>query len=276
MLKYFVDDCEFGGNFNPIVLNGGIIVRSDQELEMIRAIEDYKEAQFGHRFFPAKFNLKHLKPFYSKHLKDDLYERLMGDYDNFRVGLIETIGRFDYKILISCIQSFRDERTFVIASKDKLRRFAFSMCLMRFALEAKASNQEAELVFDFPTGSNPTLTSEEYAFAYRRGTSSDNVTFSSGNLRGLNFLDSVKYSCTDHSSLLQITDIYVGATKHFIEHIQGRKGREFGYTLLRNNLSKFRGYPSKVPEYGFVFDHGKGTSSLRKLVEPQVRTLIAG
>ncbi|MFZ2285670.1 MAG: hypothetical protein WAV93_01680 [Bacteroidales bacterium] len=276
MLRYYVDDCEFGGSFNPIVLNGGIIIRSDQEIEMIRTIEDYKEAQFGHRFFPAKFNLKHLKPFYTKHLKVDLYERLMGDYDNFRNGLIETISKFDYKVLISCIQSFRDERTFVIASKDKLRRFAFSMCLMRFALEAKVSNQEAELIFDFPTGSNPILTSEEYAFAYRRGSSSDNVTYSSGNLRCLNFLDSVKYSCTDYSSLLQITDIYVGAAKHFIEHIQEKGGREFGYNLLSSNFSKFRGYPNRVPEYGFVFDHGKGTLALRELVEAHIRTITAG
>lgn len=268
-----MDDCEFGGAFNSTVLNGGIIINTDQELEMIRTVESFKFSKSGKSHIPIKYNLKDLKKFYDKYGIQDVYNKLIVDYDSFRVDLLNAIHDFDFKIVIGCIKSFNTNRLFINKTKDKVRRFAFTMCLMRFALEVQSNNTSGHLIFDFPTGSEPVYLNNEYASAYRIGSTRDKVPYKSGKLVSLGFDDSIKYSCTNYCTLLQITDIYLGAAKHFIEHIQGKEGRTFGYNLMKNNLDKFRGYPNKINTYGFVFDNGEGTRALKISVGRKIKEL---
>lgn len=276
MLKYFVDDSEFGGNFNPIVLNGGIIVNSGQELDMIHAIEEYKQSVVGKRFVPIKYNLKDLNKFYERNGIEDVYYELLSNYDNFRRGLLSVVNEFDYKVLISCIRAFKSERLFVKKTKDKIRRFSFVMVLMRFALEVQEREEAGQVIFDFPTGAEPQDLNNEYACAYRAGRSLDKVIYKSRNLRNLSFPDSISFSCTNHCALLQLSDIFLGAVKQFIENIEGKSGKTIGYELISENLNRFRGYPNKINTHGLVFDSKEGTLALKILVGRRIKELSTG
>lgn len=276
MIKFFVDDCEFDGPFNAVVLNGGVIVKSEQELEMIQVIEEYKHSIVGKRFVPIKYNLRDLKKYYEANGILNIYNLLLSDYDNFRRGLISTLEPFDYKVLISCIRAFNTERLFIKKTKEKVRRFSFVMVLMRFALEAEERNEAGQVIFDFPTGAEPKDINNEYACAYRARRSMDKVVYRSKDLRTLLFPDSISYSCTNYCALLQLSDIFLGAVKQFIECIEGKEGKTFGYDLIRENLIKFRGYPNRINRYGLVFDSGEGTRELKILVGERIKELSSG
>jgi len=205
MLKYFVDDCEFGGPFHHTVLNGGIIIDSKYEMEMVNDVENFKLDRCGKKFVPVKYNLKDLRKFYEKYDLSDVYITLLEDYDHFRLGLLDVINKYEYKILVSCMRAFKTNKKFIIKTKDKLRRFSFVMCLMRYALEVECNDiKEGEIVFDFPTGSNPEPLNKEYMCAYRKGKSFDEVVYKAGPLLNLGFKDSLYFSSTYSSALLQV------------------------------------------------------------------------
>jgi len=143
----------------------------------------------------------------------------------------------------------------------------FSNALMRFALHAKeCSAPRAQVMLDWPDKGDAKPFDSEYAFAYSQGKTADgNVTYISGPLQSLGFADSVAYTNMNHSTLLQASDLIVGAVRELVECSLGKRKPGIGVECLKIVRDKIRGAPSKVVGRGIVVS--SGSSSLLESIK---------
>ena len=257
-MRWYADDSDIRGikdiNVPNILLFGGIVVKIEQEKALRKAIESVK-SDFGHKRAPIKWNFKDLKQLYTSQNQLPLWEGYIQNMHPFREKLFETLNHFEFSIIISVIQGYSTEKTKLNELKDDLTRHAFSNALMRFGLHAKENlPQRAEVVIDWPDKNNPKPFDSEYAWAYNYGKSMDDIPYNSGALEKHSFNDSVVYTKMVHSTLLQLSDMVLGATREFIEHCLDETKCGQGVNFLKHISCKFRGYPNHVIGRGIIFN----------------------
>ncbi len=139
--------------------------------------------------------------------------------------------------------------------KEQLTEITFAQVLMRIGLFARdlPFKDNFEIILDWPDSSNPKPFNREYFRAYNLGKSSSGVGYHSGPLIDLGFNDSIYYAKSTHSAVLQFADLIIGAAKDFVLKTIQNVDNSLGYDLTKMILSKYRGYPSRIIDYGMNF-----------------------
>lgn len=273
MYKWYADDSNFeaqqGDNKRPIHLFGGILISRKDEINLCKDIETIKE-QYTYRTMPLKYNFKDLKEKYKEHGRGEEHKKLLQNSQNWRKQLIEAAIKYDIKIFISCIENFQPNADKKELNKinDDLSSYLFANALMRVGLYAKKnSTAYTQVILDWPTGNNSKPFDKEYYYGYNEGTTSNGTTYNSRPLYGLNFDQTLYYARCNHSHLLQLSDIVLGATKEWIQN--GLKERDYSHAkdLVTLFLNKFYGYP-------VVMQRGLNVSSKNLKLREEINKLF--
>ncbi len=269
-MRWYADDSDIRGiktiTVPNIILFGGIIVDIDNERGLRTSVESVK-AKYGHKRAPVKWNFKDLKPVYRSQNKLALWEKFMHNMHLFREDLFSTLRNHDFSIIVSVIQGYSSKKDKLNELKDDLTRHAFSNALMRFGLHAQEySPKRAEVVIDWPDKNKSRPFDIEYALAYNDGLSVDKIPYKCGALEKHSFNDSVVYTRMLHSTLLQLSDIIIGASREFVEHCLDGSKCGHGVQFLTQVCDKFRGYPKNVIGRG-IFVNSQARDCIGKITE---------
>jgi hypothetical protein len=250
-MRWYADNSELndirGSQIPDILMFGGIAVSSSEEKAIRNAIEKVK-TKYGHKRAPIKWNFKDLKTLYIKQERESLYNDLLQKSKDWRLEIADEIKELDFKILISVVESHSIATKTIKGYKPDLSRYAFSNGLMRFALHAKDEKPErAQIILDWPDKGDSKPFDSEYAAAYNYGKTKDgSVPYHSGPLENLHFADSPAYVNMHHSTLLQLADLALGATREVVECAIGKKQSGFGLDFCKVLSNKFRGHPHSI------------------------------
>jgi len=277
-LTWYADNSELNGikgaEIPDILLFGGIIVDRSAESSLRIEIEDIKEKYSGHRRVPVKWNFKDLKRFYGDNQLQDTYQVLLESSREWRSEIFEKLSEFDIKLVVACIEGYSVRRDTLKSVKDDLTRYIFSNALMRLGLYAQETKPRNVLVvLDWPDKGNTKPFDVEYECALIYGKSFDgNVIYKSGKLEALGFSDSVTFTNAQYTTMLQIADMVVGATRELIEYCLGKKGVGQGVECLKRVWPKFRGWPNNIVGRGLIIS--SGNTELMTRVKACIRILL--
>jgi hypothetical protein len=279
-MKWFADNSELNGikgaEIPDILLFGGLIASPETEKSLRESVEAIKRRHAGHPRAPIKWNMKDLKGLYKDQGKQEMHDRLMQSSRQWRSEIFECIATSDCSLLIACIEGYSSKRTVLKEKKDELTRFIFTNGLMRFGLHVRDTKPaHAQVVLDWPDRDNSKPFDSEYARAFSRGsTVNGQVNYSCGKLGNLPFCDSVMYTTMHHSTLLQVADLIVGATREFIECSLGKKDGGQGVDCLKLAKARFRGAPNDIIGRGIVVPSGNSAlmSKARKAAKELLNT----
>jgi len=255
MLKWYADNSEMStekGKPNVLVF-GGVIVDNKSEKQIEQLLKEIK-SKYTYPTLPIKWNFKDLKDVYSEWNRVSDYENLKQNSYEWRTEIFERSLEIDYKVVLACTERYPSKIP-LNKIKEQLIGITFSQVLMRIGLFARdlPFKNNFEIILDWPESSNPKPFNREYFRAYNTGESSNGVTYHSGPLEKLGFNDSLYFAKSTHSTVLQFADLVVGAAKDFaLKTIQGTN-HSLGYNLTTKILSKYRGYPGHIIDYGLNF-----------------------
>lgn len=279
-VTWYADNSELGGIKNAeiadILIFGGIILGSEVAQQLQGEVEDIKERHVGHRRAPIKWNMKDLRDLYKAQQQVALYERLMETTREWRRDIFSTLAKYECALLVACIEGYSAKRTVLKERKDELSRYVFANGLMRFGLHVRDVEAEsAVVVMDWPDKGAPRPFDSEYAHAYMKGQTADGrVRYGCGRLEALGFVDSVMYTNAHHSTLLQIADLVVGATREFLECCLEKKPGGQGLDCLKTARARFRGAPDRIVGRGIVVP--SGNNDLLARAQRGVKELLYG
>ncbi len=262
MHKWYADDSALkkeSKNRGPVFLFGGILISRKDEIELSQIIKQIKKEYTGEDM-PVKYNIKDLEETYKKYDRFKEFEKLKKDSAVWRKKIIQESLNFDYKIFISCIENFQGEKKKQKTIKENLSSYLFANALMRVGLfSSKKNNEHTQVILDWPEGSQPKPFDKEYYYGYNRGKTSDGQEYYCGELSKIGFDQTLYYARCNHSNMLQLADIILGATRDWIEtELQGRNF-SIGMDLAKLFLPKFYGYPNNVVGRGINISKNNGT-----------------
>jgi hypothetical protein len=261
-MRWWADNSELNGikeaEIPDILMFGGIAVSDNAERELCIAVEAIKERYADFARAPIKWNLKDLKEIYKKKEMNDTYNKLLGSAREWRMDVFQAIASVESTLIVACIECFSTKRDVLKQRKDDLARYVFTNGLMRFGLHVmKTKPPYAQVVLDWPDKGISKPFDTEYAYAYSSGKTADKqVTYKCGELCKLGFADSVYFTNMLHSTMLQIADLVVGASREFIECCIGKKDAGQGLGCLRIVKDRFRGAPNNIFGRGLILPSG--------------------
>ena len=269
-MRWYADNSDLnssrGAEIPDLLLFGGILVSPEVERDLRKSVEEIK-AHHAHPRVPIKWNFKDLRSMYEKQGMAEMYEKMLAESKVWRSEIFENITQYDFKIILACVQSHSIERKKIKGKKLDLVRYVFSNGLMRVALHAKEIEaKQMQVILDWPEGGDPYPFNSEYSAAYNNGTTREgNVSYHSGPLKDLEFMDSAVYANMKHSTLLQFADLVVGACRECIEVAIGGKESGLGVEVTKMISDKFRGYPENI--YGKGISVASGDTKFRNNVK---------
>jgi len=252
MLRWYADNSELRGIWDApipdILIYGGYAVEDTAAADIHSIIKRIKSGYRPEADFPFKWNFRDLSDYYHEHQLDGLYNTLLAETQQWRTDLFRFISDVDIKLIASIIKCHSRERNILLDTRETVTRFVFSNALMRIGLLAQdTSPGRVELVLDWPGDEQRNLFNEEYRTAYYLGTTAHYPQgYFCGALKDLGFADSLLFSCTIESSLLQFSDLVVGALRELADVALGRREDALGISLLRLIRDKFRGAPEDI------------------------------
>jgi hypothetical protein len=252
MLKFYGDNSAFrgskGAEMEDIILFGGIIISNEAENHLISRVYEIKKKYCGWARAPIKYNFKDLKKCYSGW--ESKYHSMLTSSVEWRREIFSAINETECKIVVSVIESHQTKKREIAAKKNDLTSYMFSNLLMRLGLELKVArksdnNLECQLILDWPEAANPTIFNREYASAFNRGLSLEGIRYISASLQNIGFKDSILYGAMENTTMLQLADLVVGASKDFVQNCVGTKPDNcLGVELLKSAKVRLREYPS--------------------------------
>lgn len=255
MIFWYADNSELNGIKNSeipdIHIFGGLIIDENIELELRRNVEIIKKKYGGDKRLPIKWNFKDLKNIYTKRGKQDKYDLLNKNITLCKEEIFSEIAKYDFKVIISCIESHSQKRKIISSLKNDYTHYLFSNCLMRFGLEMQERNKDknikAAVILDWPDANNPELFYSEYVWAFNVGKTSDkSTTYNCGPLKDLGFHDSIFFTTMKNSTKLQVADLIVGAFREFVEECLEKKCDALGTRLTKMIIERYRDYPNVI------------------------------
>jgi hypothetical protein len=210
--------------------------------------------------------MKDLRETYVRQGQRALYEKMLTSSAQWRTEIFQRLSAADVSILVACIEGYSSRKQVLRKTKEALTRFAFNNGLMRFGLyvqQTKAPN--ACVVMDWPDGNDPKPFNLEYAFAFGKGRTPNNIRYTCGALNHLGFSDAVFFTNMRHSTLLQAADLVVGAVRELLECCLEKRGPGQGVDCLKTVKSKFVGSPNKI------LGHGLSVSKNNRILFDKVR-----
>jgi hypothetical protein len=255
MLRWYADNSEMStekGKPNVLVF-GGVIVNNKSKKQIESLLREIK-GKYTCPTLPIKWNFKDLEDVYAEWKRKEDYELLKQESYIWRTQIFKQSLDIDYKVVLACTERYPSKIP-LPQIKEKLTGITFSQSLMRIGLFAKElpNRDNFEIILDWPDSSNPKPFNHEYFSAYKLGKSSKGVAYLSGPLKKLGFNDSLYFAKSIHSDVLQFADLVIGAAKDFILKIIHGTDNSLGYDLTTEILSKYRGYPERIIDYGMNF-----------------------
>jgi hypothetical protein len=249
-LRWYADDSDLRTikdvHVPNIVMFGGIAVARENE-KLIRDAIERAKSQFAHKRSPIKWNFKDLRKKYNEQNQIEIYNSLIGSMFDVRKAIFDAASEIDFTIIISLVQGYSSDKKVLMDLKNDLARYVFTNSLMRYSMHVgEIQAERAEVILDWPDGGNSKPYDVEYACAYNYGKTKDGVSYHSGELEKLNFNDSAVYTRMPHSTLMQFSDLVLGATREMVHHAIEPEKSGHGVKLLGSIADKFRGYPNYV------------------------------
>jgi len=276
MYKWYADDTSLKKNHTdskrPVFLFGGILISREDEIELSNIMKSVKKAYTGPDM-PLKYNLKDLKDVYDRFEKQKEYEKLLEESNIWRKRIIQESLNFDYKIFISCIENFQADKKEQKTIKQDLSSYLFSNALMRVGLYVDDNELEyTQVILDWPEGNFSKPFDKEYFYAYNKGKNSDGQAYYCRPLSKIGFDQTLYFARCNHSNLLQLTDIILGATRDWIETELQEREYSIGKELSKLFLPKFYGYPSNILGRGINISANNSTlkNQLKKIIDKNV------
>lgn len=264
---WYADNSELKGireaELPDMVLFGGIAVPTSSEAQLRSDVERVKAKYFDSRA-PIKWNFKDLRRTYEAHDLGKQYEVMLEASKEWRREIFEVIAASNCTLLVSVVQSHSIKKDKIKEVRPALVRYSFSNCLMRVGKHAEETKPErCQVILDWPENGDSRPFDIEYAAAFREGKTPDKeVTYISGPLCKLGFADSLGYSNMRHTTLLQVADLVVGATRELLEVALGKRETSLGLALCKLAAPRFRGYSrSAVFGYGIIGAGDEGFKS---------------
>ena len=277
-MRWYADNSELNGikgaSIPDILLFGGIAVPPESDTPLRDAVERVK-SKYGHARAPVKWNFKDLQSLYKSQGMDALYTDLLTQSKKWRGGIFREICGIDFTIILACIESHSFSTKVIKGTKPDLTRFVFSNGLMRLALHVIDTKPErTQVVLDWPDKGISKPFDAEYSSAYNSGKTRDgSVSYHSGPLNKLGFADSAVYANMHHSTLLQLADLIVGASREMVECAIGKKSTGFGVDMAKVVASRYRGYRGRI--YGRGISVASGDPSFKVAVKAYVNTVLS-
>lgn len=174
----------------------------------------------------------------------------------WRLEIFQLINSIDYKIIVSCIESYSEQTDVANKLKNDLNTYCFENVLMRAGLEAKELSGKWQCVLDWPPDNDSKPFDRGYYQLFHSGKGPSSTRATCGPLEPLGFSHSLHFTKANHSPMMQLTDLILGATRDHIEcKIQGRES-SVGTEAVDIFYNHFRNKDGVVPKYGVVVSTG--------------------
>ncbi|MBC7349634.1 MAG: DUF3800 domain-containing protein [Candidatus Aminicenantes bacterium] len=265
-ISWYADFSELTENKNinipNVIIFGGVIVDDLSKYQLWSAISKIKSKYNETANFPLKWCFKDLENYYKKNKQIRLYKKLLEDITSWREQIFEQLASLPFRFIISIIKSHAQYRESLKESKEKVIRFAFVMTLQKYGLCVRNNNMSAaEVILDWPPGGNKQIFDIEYRSAFYSGKSAEyGQQYDCGPLKKIGFNDSVLFSSMTECSMLQISDLIIGAFRDLLKEAFGNKTNLHGVKLLRTIKNRLYGAPNNL-NYGISISPDKKTFS---------------
>lgn len=236
---------------------GGVLVSRDAEDELIKRIREVK-SRYTHQNMPVKWNFKDkaIKEKYQEFSRRDEYLQMLSESRDWRLEIFKKIDDIEYTIITACIENYSQDPKVVKAVKHQLNTYCFENVLMRVGLDAKTSGGKWQCVLDWPPDGDSKPFDRGYYQLFHTGRASSPKPAKCGPLERLGFSHSLHFTRTNHSPMMQLADLVIGATRDHIEcQIQGRDS-SVGTEAVELFYNHFRNKNGQVPQYGVITSTG--------------------
>lgn len=266
-MRWYADDSDLRTIKNiqvpNIVMFGGIAVARENE-KLLRDVIEEAKSKFAPKRSPIKWNFKDLRKKYLEQNRIEIYESLLKNMFDVRKAIFDAASEIDFTIIISLVQGYSNDRKVLMDLKNDLARYVFTNSLMRYSMHvSEVKPERAEVILDWPDGGDSKPYDLEYACAYNNGKTKDGTVYHSGALEKLSFNDSAVYTRMPHSTLMQFSDLVLGATREMVHHSVDNNKSGHGIKLLGTVADKFRGYPNDVVGRGISVNSKAGDIKTR-------------
>jgi hypothetical protein len=248
-----------------IHLFGGLIANRAEEAKIIEEIRAVK-SQYTHPNMPVKWNFKDssIQLKYKEFNKEKDYEKMLANSRDWRLEIFQRINNLNYTIIVSCIEHFSDNKKVILDAKNKLNTYCFENVLMRVGLEAKELGGFWQCVLDWPPDNDSKPFDRGYYQLFHFGKASSPKPATCGPLNALGFSHSLHFTRSNHSPMMQLADLILGATRDHIEcKMQGRNS-SIGSEAVEIFYDHYRNLNGIIPRYGVI--PSTGSKALEKSV----------
>ena len=212
-----------------------------------------------------KWNFKDAHRFYQKsEASQKILESMHQNVSNWRSEIFDVLAESEVQILIAAIETYSSDREKVIAVRNDCAKRAFANGLMRYAMHVKEQPEPADVVIDWPAGDDRSPFNDEYQSAFLSGRNTDGQAYISGPMHKTAMADSVFFSSTRYSCMLQIADLVVGANRDFLKACLLEKDYGPGFAMVKKIRHRYRGAPHHISSRGLNVSTGNG--AFRRLV----------
>lgn len=236
-----------------IHLFGGVIVSRSSEEKIIKEIREVKH-QYTHPNMPVKWNFKDtaIRKKYEEFGRKDEYTKMLDASREWRLEMFRRINNLDYKIIMSCIEASSEKIKVINQVKNELNTYCFENVLMRVGMDAKERRDNWQCVLDWPPDNDTKPFDRGYYQLFHFGQASSPKPAICGPLEALGFSHSLHFTRANHSPLMQLADLVLGATRDHIEcQIQGRDS-SVGSEAVNIFYDHYRNLKGNVPRYGVI------------------------
>ena len=274
-MRLWIDETEFESDADvrtpDVFVYGGLALELEQErnlLSKIREIKTKYTKSAVYRDMPIKWNMRDVKEVYQgDSAAQGAYESLFSSVKDWRPELFNAIAESKAQLFVAPVEAYSPSPEVIRASRDRCARYGFVNVLQRFSMHAKVGRLEgARIVADWPR--DRTVVAEEYKSAFQRGTAADGNRYASGPLCEVGFDDAPMFSITQHSAMLQLADMIVGASRFFLQATLRKQEFGDGLRSLKQVRDNFPGGSKFAHKYSFV---PSGTADFRNVVIEAIR-----
>jgi hypothetical protein len=215
----------FGAQAPNTFVLAGYSIANDHVPRLIKRAGEIKEAAFGDKNVPIKWNVKDLDRALKLHGLSDLSPKIKEKSNLVRGELLTALSDSGATLFLSVLLAYSNDRQVLGESKDDLVRYSFSNFLMRVGLFCKEHNGgDVQVILDWPDKDQRQIFVEEYLSGWRDGKSysaDQSVDYRCGPLTSIGFREAPVFGVTDLDVRLQFADLLVGACRSFINFSMG-------------------------------------------------------
>jgi hypothetical protein len=162
----------FGARAPDTFVLAGYSIANDHVPRLIKRAGEIKEAVFGDKNVPIKWNVKDLDRALKLHGLSDLSPKIKEKSNLVRGELLTALSDSGATLFLSVLLAYSNDRQVLGESKDDLVRYSFGNFLMRVGLFCKEHNGgDVQVILDWPDKDQRQIFAEEYLSGWRDGKS---------------------------------------------------------------------------------------------------------